>query len=211
MKIQNVYLLLFISFYTYYIYAQDSECNQLTTGGKRKVPKDICIPDGYNIRVIFECGDLNLDGLKDYAFTYTKIKPEDGDTIYLSIYYASSDKTYVFKKVYTNLFPIIFGDYGYTDYNMKLPKKLKDILAIYHGNNPLNWIKFLDGRIRLSIIQGYKESLVLNFDYNREKDDWLLTETEFNVEYDEQIKTTKTKYTGDEQISINDFNYFDWL
>lgn len=208
MKIQGVCLLIFISFYTY---GQNPECNQLTIGGKREVPKDVCIPVGYNIREIFECGDLNTDGLHDFAFTYTKIKPEDGDTTYLSIYYATSDTTFVFKKVYTNLYPIIFRDYGYSDYNMKLPKKLKDIMAIYHGNYPLNWIKFFDGKIKLSIIQAYNESLVLHFAYKTEKDDWLLTETEFNVEYDEQVKTTKTEYKGDEQISINEFNYFDWL
>ncbi|NLI86717.1 MAG: hypothetical protein GX439_00520, partial [Bacteroidales bacterium] len=90
-------------------------------------------------------------------------------------------------------------------------KKIKDILAIYHGNNPLNWIKFLDGKIKLSIIQAYNESLVLHFAYYTEKDDWLLTETEFNVEYDGQVKTTKTEYQGEEQMSIKDFNYFDWL
>ncbi|HTO15347.1 MAG TPA: hypothetical protein VLZ83_06235, partial [Edaphocola sp.] len=60
-------MLLFISFYSC---GQSPECNQLTTGGKRAVPKDVCIPDGYNIREIFECGDVNLDGLDDYAFTY---------------------------------------------------------------------------------------------------------------------------------------------
>ena len=54
MKIQNVCLLLFISFLSC---GQNPECNQLTTGGKRKAPKDVCVPDGYNIRVIFECGD----------------------------------------------------------------------------------------------------------------------------------------------------------
>jgi hypothetical protein len=208
MKIQNVCLLLLISFLSY---GQDPECNQLTTGGKRKVPKDVCIPDGYNIREIFKCGDVNLDGLDDYAFTYTKIKPEDGDTTFLCIYYATSDSTFILKKIYTNLYPIIFGDYGYSDHNMKLPKKIKDILAIYHGNNPLNWIKFLDGKIKLSIIQAYNESLVLHFAYYTEKDDWLLTETEFNVEYDGQVKTTKTEYQGEEQMSIKDFNYFDWL
>ena len=175
------------------------------------MPKDVCIPDGYNIREIFKCGDVNLDGLDDYAFTYTKIKPEDGDTTFLCIYYATSDSTFILKKIYTNLYPIIFGDYGYSDHNMKLPKKIKDILAIYHGNNPLNWIKFLDGKIKLSIIQAYNESLVLHFAYYTEKDDWLLTETEFNVEYDGQVKTTKTEYQGEEQMSIKDFNYFDWL
>lgn len=47
------------------------ECNQLTTGGKHAVPKDVCILYGHNIREIFECGDVNLDGLDDYVFTYT--------------------------------------------------------------------------------------------------------------------------------------------
>jgi hypothetical protein len=208
MKILNACLLLFISFYSC---GQSPECNQLTTGGKRAVPKDVCIPDGYNIREIFKCEDVNLDGLDDYAFTYTKINPEDGDTTYLCIYYATSDTTYVLKEIYTNLYPIIFKDYGYSDHNMKLPKKLKDVLAIYSGNYPLNWIKFLNGKIELSIIQAYNESLVLHFIYDAQKDDWLLAETEFNEESYEQIKTTKTEYKGDEQISIKDFNYFDWL
>lgn len=175
------------------------------------MPKDVCIPIGYNIRNVFKCGDVNQDGLDDFAITYTKIKPQDGDTSYLSIYYATSDTTFILKKVYTNLYPIIFGDYGYTNRNMNLPLKLQDILAKYHGNYPLNWINFLDGKIKLSIPQAYNESLVFNFNYDKGKDDWLLTETEFNIEYDEQITTTITKYTGDEQKSINDFNYFDWF
>lgn len=206
MKIQNIILLLFISCYTY---GQNPECNQLTTGGKREVPKDVCIPDGYNIREIFKCEDVNLDGLDDYAFTYTKIKPADGDTTYLGIYYATSDTTFALKKVYTNLYPIIFIRYDLA-YVVK-DSLLNEIQGRYNGNYPLNWIKFLDGKIKLSIIQAYNESLVLNFTYDMEKDDWLLKETEFNVEYDEQVKTTKTEYKGDEQISINDFNYFEWL
>ena len=208
MKIQNVCLLLFISFLSC---GQNPECNQLTTGGKRKVPKDVCVPDGYNIRVIFECGDVNLDGIDDYAFTYTKIKPEDGDTTFLCIYYATSDSTFTLKKSYTNLYPIIFLSYGFNDRNDKLSNELKAIIAKYSGNYPLNWIKFLDGKIRISIIQAYRESLVLDFAYNAEKDDWLLTETEFNVEYDEQVRTTRTEYTGDGRISIVEFDYFDWL
>lgn len=206
MKMQNIILLLFIS---YYIFGQKPECNQLTTGGKRKVPKDVCIPNGYNIREIFECGDLNLDGLNDYAFTYTKIKPKDGDTTFVSIYYATSDSTYVLKKVYSNLYPIIFMRYDLS-YTIK-DSLLNEIQGKYSGNYPLNWIEFLDGKIKMSIIQAYNESLVLHFTYNKAKDDWLLTETEFNVEYDGQIKTTKKQYQGEEQISINDFNYFDWL
>ena len=69
----------------------------------------------------------------------------------------------------------------------------------------------MDGKISLSIIQAYKESLVLNFSYNKEKDDWLLEETEFIVEYEEKANSTKTKYIGEEQISIKEFDYFDWL
>jgi hypothetical protein len=206
MKIQNVCLLLFISFLSY---GQNPECNQLTTGGKRKVPKDVCIPNGYNIREIFICEDVNIDGLDDYAFTYTKIKPEDGDTTFLCIYYATSDTTFVPKKIYTNLYPIIFIRYDLT-YTVK-DSLLNELQGKYSGNFPLNWIKFIDGKIKLSITQAYNESLVLDFAYIKEKDDWLLTETEFNVEYDEQVKTTKTEYKGDEQISITDFNYFDWL
>lgn len=208
MKIYFFYLFFFISFLSY---GQNFECNQLTAGGKRKVPKDICIPDGYNIREIFKCGDLNLDGVDDYAFTYTKIKLEDGDTTYLGIYHATSDTTFSLKKIYTNLYPISFRDYGYSDYNMKLPEELKAILAIYHGNYPLNWIKFLNGKIELSITQAYNESLVLHFAYDSVKDDWMLTETAFFIEYDEQTEKTMTEYKGDEQISLENFNYFDWL
>jgi len=192
-------------------YGQDTDCNQLTKGAIRNVPKDVCIPYGYQITKVFKCEDLNLDGSDDYVFTYTKIKPADGDTTYLGIYYTTSDTTHILKHVYTNLYPIIFGNYGYSDYNMKLPKKLKDILAIYHGNYPLNWIKFLEGKIELSIIQAYNESLVLHFTYDQEKDDWLLSETEFNEEYNDQTSTTRTEYKRDERISIKDFNYFDWL
>lgn len=206
MKILNTCLLLFISFYSC---GQSSECNQLTTGGKRAVPKDVCIPDGYSIREIFECGDVNLDGLDDYAFTYTKIKPKDGDTTYVGIYYATSDTTFTLREVYPNLYPIVFMRYDF-EYTVK-DSLLNEIQGMYSGNYPLNWIKFLDGKIELSIIQAYNESLVLHFTYDAQKDDWLLAETEFNVDYYEQIKTTKTEYKGDEQISIKDFDYFDWL
>jgi len=65
--------------------AQIPDCNQQTRGVKRNIPKDICIPDEYNIVEIFTCGDLNLDGVNDYAFTYSKINPIDGDTTFLLI------------------------------------------------------------------------------------------------------------------------------
>lgn len=206
MRILFVYLLFFNPFFSF---GQNSECNQLTSGGKRKVPKNVCIPDGYIIREILNCGDLNLDGLDDYAFTYMRIKPEDGDTTYLSIYYATSDTTFSLKKVYTNIYPIIFMRYDLS-YEVK-DSILDEIQGKYNGNYPLNWIKFSDGTIELSITQAYKESLVLYFVYDKSKDDWMLNETEFFVEYDEQIKKTKTEYKGNERISIQDFNYFDWL
>lgn len=100
----------------------------------------MCILYGHNIREIFECGDVNLDGLDDYVFTYTKINPKDGDTTYVGIYYATSDTTFTLKEVYPNLYPIVFMRYDF-EYRVK-DSLLNEIQGMYNGNYPLNWINF---------------------------------------------------------------------
>lgn len=189
--------------------AQTPDCNQQTRGVKRNIPKDICIPDEYNIVEIFTCGDLNLDGVNDYAFSYSKINPIDGDTTFLAVYYGVTDTTFALKNIFSNICPIIFMRYDLT-YTVK-DSLLNEIQGLYHGDFPLKSIQFLNGEIQMTLAQGYMESLVLRFSYNSEKDDWLLFETVFTIEYYEKPQINKTKFSGEEQISISEFDYADWL
>lgn len=189
---------------------QTIECNQLCRGKQSKIPEDICIPQGHHIRDIFNKGDVNKDGLNDFIVSHSKVMATDGDTIFVSVYYAVSDGSFILKKAYNNLYPIIFRDYGYSDYNMSLPDALKSILALYHGNYPLIGIEFLSGEICLKVGQEI-EYRILHFIYNKEKDNWYLARSDFMLEIDDYKETSSTEYSEEEQISIDEFNYLDWL
>ena len=111
MKIIGIIILLSFSLT---ICGQNNNCNQAFIGGKPKttIPNDVCIPTNYHIREIKQREDVNMDGLKDYIFTYSKVNLADGDTMFLAIYLMQPDSSYVLQRIFNNLYPIVFKDYG---------------------------------------------------------------------------------------------------
>lgn len=202
-------LVLFLLLVSGVSYGQAPECNQKCRGSQKKIPKDICIPHGQYIRRIFNDMDINLDGFNDFVISHSKEETVDGDTMFISIYYAvPNDSSFILKKTYTNLYPIIFSSYN--SYIIEGDSALNEFQGLYGGNYPLKRMGFQDGEIFLRVGQDF-ENQTLHFMYNKEKDNWYLTRSEYLLEMDDYRRVSETEYKGDEQISIDEFSFFDWL
>lgn len=134
------------------------------------------------------------------------------------------DSTYVLKKTLGNLYPIILDDYN-SDIYIKdsLPSMF---MTSYDGIYPFEKLEFLEKEIMLKINIGAGETMTLHFVYRTEEDNWFLEWTDYSGELTKQAEellradgvlnefkptTEKIYYSNEEQIPIDEFDYFDWI
>lgn len=208
---KQIGLIVIVLIFSEIVNGQNYDCNQAFIGGKLKepIPKDVCIPMNFHIREIKKSVDLNLDGLKDYIFSFSKVNIADGDTMFVAVYIMQADSSYVLLKRFDNLYPIVFRDYSLS-YNIK-DSLLNELQGMYSGFYPLISIKFLEGEIQIKLKQGFQEFHTLHFLYNKENGNWYLTESEMLFGYEENKEPVKITYKVGEQLPIDKFNFFDWL
>lgn len=204
-------------------YSQQSNCNQevYRNNLRDKIPKSVCIPKNHLIRDIISQEDLNNDGLEDFVITHSKSKIKDTDTLFVSIYSQKIDSIYTFKKKLGNLYPMFLDDYD-SDIYITKSENVKELVS-YSGNYPLNKLEFLKNKIVINFEIAEGETMELYFVYRKEEDNWFLkwgiyesklTRTEQEILGDDNdfvpVKQ-KIYYKKNEQISIDSFNYFNWI
>lgn len=226
MKIYKLLVIVSLIFLSSKCCSQKENCNQQvrTKWLKNKIPNSVCIPVNQYIREIKSRKDLNKDGLNDFVITHSKINIKDRDTLFVSIYTQNADSTFILKKTLGNLYPIILSDYNSDLY-------LKDSISgtfvtSYNGIYPLEKLEFLEEEVILKIIIGAGETMTFHFIYRKTEDNWLLEWAEYRGELTRQAeellradgvlndfepKIDKIYYKKEEQITIDEFDYFDWI
>ncbi|NOQ25696.1 MAG: hypothetical protein GQ564_10085 [Bacteroidales bacterium] len=203
-------LIIILSLFTLTLssYSQNETCAIKTVfKSDIPIPKNIFIPDGYVVSYIQKPLDLNNDGLKDFVFDYNKETLRDGDSIFVAIYFQHSDSSFHLARLFHNLYPIYFKDYSIERYR-KLDSNLKEIMDKY-DENPLRGIYYKKNQIEIEFAIDAMETYTLVFNYNKQRKTWLLEKRISYVSYNNQ--TIEYDVMGEEQISIEEFNYFDYL
>ena len=187
---------------------QDIKCNRAVEYDFliKKIPEEVCLPEGHQITRLYKSTDVNKDGLKDLIFDWSKINLKDGDTLYVSIYNQLNDSTFSHFKTFNNLKPIFFKEYSF-EYRVKDPM-LNEIKSKYNEQIPPYRLEFKNNIIYISFIIG-APYVTINQYYQYKKDTWYLMKEEIWDESGEHIK--KEKIMGFEQLRIDDFDYLNYL
>jgi len=228
MKLKQIIMgmLIYLLFLSSKCCSQEESCNQQvrTKWLKNKIPNSVCIPKNQHIREIKSDNDINKDELNDFIITHSKINIKDRDTLFVSIYTQNADSTFLLKKTLGNLYPIILNDYSSDIY-------IKDSISgvfvtSYNGIYPLEKLEFLKEEVILKINVGAGETITFHFIYRKAEDNWFLECAEYRGgltrqaeellradgvlnEFKPTIK--RIDFEKEEQIPIDDFNYFDWI
>ena len=213
-----------------FIYAnccnQEEKCNQrvYTKWLKNKIPSSICIDKNHHIKEILSQEDIDGDGLNDFIISHSKVNTKDKDTLFVSLCTQKKDSTYLLKKTLGNLYPIILDDYGVHIYITDTISNKR--LVSYHGMYPFEKLEFLKTEIVLKIEVGAGETMEFHFTYRKDDDNWFLEWAEYyggltrqaeellradGVLNDFKPTIKRIDFQKEEQIRIDDFNYFDWL
>jgi hypothetical protein len=189
--------------------AQNIDCNRAVWINRftKMLPKEVCIPKGnYHITEVYEKIDLNDDGFEDFIFDWNKNPLQDGDTIYVTIYFQNSDSTFSYFRTFNNLYPIYFKDYS-----LEYPPKVESLKVIhkkYEGENQFLNLSFEKNLITLKIKNEAKEDLWVQYYYDKSKKDWLYLKAEL---HDYALdKVTPIDLSDKIGPSINNFTYFYW-
>jgi len=193
--------------------AQDqTDCNQAVRLKfySNRIPKGICLKEGYEFSYIYDEMDVNNDGFKDFLFQWRKRDIQDGDTLYFSVYQQLDSTKYKLVKSFDNLYPIYFKDYS-LEYNVK-DSLLNELQGQYGGMYPLNQLEFGDGKILIHLQPGVVDHYFLHYRYNHESKNWYLEYRIYSEEdYEGKLYEVSNEYLWDKKLSIEKFNYFDYL
>ena len=187
--------------------AQVTDCNQTVWSAydAEKIPKNICLPNGYEFLYIHSSTDVNGDGLNDFIFNWDKVTMLDGDTTFVSVYIQNQDSTYSHFRTFSNLFPIYFKSYKY-DY---IPQDtiLIPLLRKYEDFYPFRKLEFKQDSIIITIHLDAESDLRTVYIYDKTLNNWLYQ------------KSDEVWHTGGEspynlenklEPTIDDFTYFWW-
>lgn len=203
----NKIIIILLTFSLTYSYGQppcnrDSKTPQLA----KRIPASICLPTGYNFIFDYPFMDINGDSIKDKIIEWARNPLNDGDTIFISVYIGDKESNWKLLKTFKNIYPVFFHSYNY---EYKLNKKLSNIRARYHGNNPLENLKFQNDLIELQFKTEENINIINYYKYKKEVNNWILIRqkeidvtTEFKILRDEIPQELQT---------IDNFNYLDYL
>jgi hypothetical protein len=99
--------------------AQEQNCNRTVhvTSFAERLPKDICLPEGYLIwSILADTVDINGDGTIDFAGRLQKIDAKDGDTTLVLLYKGDRHGNFEEWTTFGNLFPVYLKDYRFDYY-----------------------------------------------------------------------------------------------
>lgn len=206
---RQILTIIFLGFNIMILHSQNF-CNRDFSGAGeiKEIPKEVCIPMGYEIRYTYEPVDVDNDGLKDFIFSWEKKQLKDGDTIYISVYKMNTDSTYSFLKTFNNLYPIFFKSYD----NCKICDKRFYEICERYGGYPLREFTFFENGIKIMFKDntgGSHAGIILTYKYNKEKNNWYLEKKETWLER-ESVEIERVEKI-EEEISIDEFNYLDCL
>lgn len=201
-------LLIFMSFSCQ---GQNQLCNQSVKykSLSKKVPPTICLPSN---QVEFEeitITDFNQDGIKDFIGKWQPKNLADGDTLHVSVYIQIDSGSYEFLKIYSNLYPIYFTDYS-LEYRVQ-DSLLNELKARYPGY-PTKEVEFNGDKLLLHFEAGVGSYYFLHYRYDPEAKDWYLERRIYSEEdYEGNLHEVSNEYLWDERMSLEEFNYFDYL
>jgi hypothetical protein len=185
---------------------------------KSRLDSAICIPNGYCITDIYDNADLNLDGQDDKVVRFQKVKLQNGDTIYYSIYTKTVNSSFVFYKTLGNLEPIYFDSYQFED---KTGNKLYDSIKTKYSYPTLSEVKFEANSINLVFYSDASTIKKLWFNYDPKEKNWVLKrETQWfappkNYSGDEKLDEHGRKLEFDHAViakmKIEDFNMIKYI
>lgn len=169
-----------------------SKCNRIVRYShlNAKLDSAICIPVGYQIMGVDDA-DLNNDGYRDKAVRWQKIKIEDGDTVFYSIYLRGSDERFSHYKKLGNVKPLYFNNYESSTSN-----RFYDSIKLMYTYPTLSIVEFSSGTVT---IEFYTEATILKklfFTYSPKQGTWILTS-------EMQWLVPPKNYEGDEVLDEN--------
>lgn len=153
---------------------------------------------------------MNRDGMKDFIAEWRKQKTRDGDTLYLSIYEQVYSSKYILAKTFDNLYPIYFERYE-LNYSVE-DSVLNELQGQYGGTNPFNHLEFKEGKILIHLQPGVVEHYFLHYRYDPEAKHWYLERRIYSEEdYEGNLHEVSNEYLWEERMSLDEFDYFDYL
>lgn len=190
---------------------QNQYCNQSVKykSLSKKVSSTICLPSN---KVEFEeitITDFNKDGKKDFIGKWQPKNLSDGDTLQVSVYVQVDRGSYELLKTYSNLYPVYFIDYS-LEYRVQ-DSLLNELKAQYPGY-PTKKVEFNNDKLLLHFEAGVGSYYFLHYRYNPEAKDWYLERRVYSEEdYEGNLHEVSNEYLWDERMSLDEFNYFDYL
>ncbi len=184
------------------VLAQAINCNRSVwvKDDEQKLPKEVCIPQGYLISTIYDTTDINGDGLSDFIFKWRRPHLQDGDTLFVSVYTQNKDGSFSNFHTFNNLFPIHFENYD-SDYTLK-NQSLKTIHTRYLGRNPFVDLLFLKGTIEITLKADAISNIIITYEYDKEIKNWRQKQT---ILYDFVANTRENYNSAQEKGATIDF------
>jgi len=198
-----------VLFLYFLVKAQTPDCNQTvwSTYDAEKIPKGVCLPNGYEFLYVHTATDINGDGLYDFIFNWDKILMRDGDTTFVSVYVQNPDSTFSHFRTFNNLFPTYFNRYD--DNYIPQDTALIPLLRRYEATStPFRKLEFKQDSLIITICLDAKSDLRTVYVYDKNLNNWLYKESS-EVWY-EGGGVSRDDLEDKLGPTIDDFTYFWW-
>jgi hypothetical protein len=173
--------------------------------------KEVCIPLGYIIYYIDTDArdiDMNGDSLPDFIFDWKKKNAKEGDTLFTTVYKMNSDSSYTFLKTFKNLLPVKLNSYDKPSNNAHYSSLWSEC---YGSTYPLKYLEFKNGKITLNITTEAVAGLILNYEYSKQKNNWILKNLVEYVDHPQKGRFTEPYPMPSKEETIDDFSYEKYL
>jgi hypothetical protein len=195
---------------------QGQECNRKVyiESYQERMPKDICLPEGYMLRsILSDTTDMNSDGKIDFAAKLYKVNKQDGDTTLVVLYKQNEAGDYDEWVTFNNLFPIYLKDYSYDYYRDRNDTSFFMNLRRWYQYPEFSNVFFNKDTITVKFNTGGGGGLLLYFSFNKNKENWyLVKQAEWYGSLGRIEKIPDYEITiPQNQYSIKEFNMLDYL
>lgn len=192
--------------------SQNTNCNRTVKfkSDAKLIPKGICLEEGFEFSYVYDHADITGNGLKDFIAQWRKKDLKDGDTLYLSVYQQIDSSNYELFRTFDNFYPVYFKDY---DFEYDVPDSLlNELKGAYNGVDPLNQLEFNKSEILIHLQPGVLDHYFLHYRYDPNDREWYLERRIYSEEnYEGSLREVTNEYLWDQKLSIDKFNYFDYL
>jgi hypothetical protein len=199
--------------------AQEQNCNRTVRihSTAERLPKDICLPEGYFIwSILADTVDINGDGTTDFAARLQKIAAQDGDTTLVVLYRQDKHGHFEEWTTFDNLFPVYLKDYDYDYYrDFKTNKDTSYFMKLRarYAYPELSKVFFAKDTITVKFNTDGGGGLLMHFVLNEAQNDWhLKKQVEWAGSWGEIEKIPNYGVIiPKDQYSIRAFNMLDYL